>query len=58
VNLGDAPQWMNKHLLPLIKDRWKAPEDTPRLKALVKLVTKLRRLGLEACHYAEEFILR
>jgi hypothetical protein len=52
------PQWPNKHLLlPLISDKQKAPEMSPRLKALVKRVTELREAGLEACHCAEEFIL-
>jgi hypothetical protein len=30
---------------------------SPHLKALVKHVAELREAGLEACHYAEEFIL-
>jgi hypothetical protein len=35
--MGDALQWMNKHFLPsLIADKWKAPEDSYWLKALVK----------------------
>jgi hypothetical protein len=59
VNLRNVPQWPNKHLLlPLIKDRWKSFEETPRLKALVKQVTELCRLELEACDCAKEFILR
>jgi hypothetical protein len=49
---------MNKHLLPLlIKDKQKSTEEMPHLKALVKRVTELHRLGLDACHCAEEFIL-
>jgi hypothetical protein len=42
----------------LIKDKQKVPKELPYLKALVKWVTELRRVGLEACHYAEEFILQ
>jgi hypothetical protein len=58
VNLGDMLQWPNKHLLPLlIKDRWKGPKEMPHLRALVKQVLELRRLGLKACHCAEGFIL-
>jgi hypothetical protein len=39
--------WSNKHLLPLlIKDKWKAPEELPHLKALVKWVAELRRASL------------
>jgi hypothetical protein len=49
---------LNKQLLPpLIADKWKAPEDSPRLKALVKWVAKLHRARLETCHCTEEFIL-
>jgi hypothetical protein len=56
--MGDALQWMNKHFLPsLIANKWKAPEDSYWLKALVKQVTKLCRVGLEARHCAEDFIL-
>jgi hypothetical protein len=37
VNLGDAPQWPNKHLIqPLIKDKRKGPEETLHLMALMK----------------------
>jgi hypothetical protein len=55
VNFGEMPQWPNKHLLPpLIIDKQKNPEETPRLKVLIKQVTKLRQARLEACHYAEE----
>jgi hypothetical protein len=55
--LGDTPQWPNKHLLfPLIKDKRKVPEESPRLKALVKRVTELRRASLEVCHCIKEFI--
>jgi hypothetical protein len=53
VNLGDAPQWLNKHLLSLLK----SPEETPRLKALVKWVTELLQLGLEGFHCTKGFIL-
>jgi hypothetical protein len=57
--LAVALQWPNKHLLlPLINDKWKAPEMLPHLKPLVKHVAELYKAGLEACHYTEEFILR
>jgi hypothetical protein len=42
----------------LIKDKQKNLEEMPRLKAMIKRVTKLRRAGLMACHYTKEFILR
>jgi hypothetical protein len=59
INLGDTPQWSNMHLLPpLLKDKWKNPEETPRLKALIKRVAELHQARLEACHCAKEFILR
>jgi hypothetical protein len=58
VNFDDMPQWLHKHLLPpLIKDKWKGPEEMPQLKALIKRVTELRQAGLKACHRAKEFIL-
>jgi hypothetical protein len=58
VNLGDTPQWLNMHLLlPLITDKWKNPEEMPRLKVLITQVTELRQAGLEAFHCAKEFIL-
>jgi hypothetical protein len=57
--LDNAPQWLNKHLLlPMAKNKRKDPEMTPRLEALINWVIDLRRVGLEACHYAEEFVLR
>jgi hypothetical protein len=47
IDLGDMPRWPNKHLLPpLIKDEWKALEESPRMKALVKRVAELRRASL------------
>jgi hypothetical protein len=40
INLGDTPQWLNKHLLlSLIKDKWNIPEEMPCLKVLIKRVT-------------------
>jgi hypothetical protein len=49
---------MNKHLLPLyVEDKWKEPEMTSRMKALVKHVTELPQAVLEACHCTEEFTL-
>jgi hypothetical protein len=58
VNLGDAPQWLNKHRLSLlIGDKRKSLEETSRLKALVMWVTELHQLGLEGFHYTEGFIL-
>jgi hypothetical protein len=57
IDLGDMPQWLNKHLLlPLIVDKRNAPEDSPQLQALVKRVPELHRARLEACHYAKGFI--
>jgi hypothetical protein len=59
VDMADAPQWPNEHLLsPLIKDKQKALEESPRLKALVNLMAELHRARLEACHCIKEFILR
>jgi hypothetical protein len=42
----------------MAKNKRKDPEMTPRLEALINWVIDLRRVGLEACHYAEEFVLR
>jgi hypothetical protein len=53
------PQWMNKHLLPLLIDNKRGePKITPRLAALVKWVAELCNAGLQACHCTEEFTLR
>jgi hypothetical protein len=52
------PQWTNKHLLsPQIDDKWEEPKIVPHLTTLVKRVTELRQVGLQACHYAEKFTL-
>jgi hypothetical protein len=59
INLGGTPQWPNKYLLPpQIEDKRKSPEETPRLKVLVKWVTELHQLWLEVFHCTEEFILQ
>jgi hypothetical protein len=59
VNLGDTPQWPNKHLLSsLIADKRKNLEEMPRLKVMIKWVTELCQVRLEACHCVEEFILQ
>jgi hypothetical protein len=53
------PQWVNKHLLPLLIDKKrKELKLTPRLAALVKRVTELHDTGLQACHCTEEFTLQ
>jgi hypothetical protein len=53
------PQWTNKHHLPPpIDDKRREPKMTPCLQALVNQVNELRKSGLQACHYAEEFTLR
>jgi hypothetical protein len=50
------PQWVNRHLLPLLIDKkWGEPLMTPRLAALVKRETELHDVGLRACHCAKEF---
>jgi hypothetical protein len=50
---------VKKHiLLALIKDKRKVPEETHRLKVLVKWVTELHQAGLEEIHCDEEFTLR
>jgi hypothetical protein len=50
---------MNKHLLPpLNDDKWKDPELTLPLKALVKRVTELHEAGLKVCHCADGFTLQ
>jgi hypothetical protein len=42
------------HLLPQDDDKRKEPELTPRLKALIKWVTKLRQPRLKVCHCIKE----
>jgi hypothetical protein len=50
---------VNKLLFPpLVKDKWGEPPMIPRLATLVKQVAELCKVGLKACHCAEEFILR
>jgi hypothetical protein len=56
--LGRHAPMTKKHLLPMIADKQKDPEETPRLKALIKWVIELHQAGLEACHHVEEIILR
>jgi hypothetical protein len=59
VDIHFEPQWSNKHLLPsLVENKWKEPEMTPHLEALVKRVTELRRVGFEAGHCTKEFTFR
>jgi hypothetical protein len=42
-DLEDVPQWPKKHLLlPLLENKWKDPEMTPHLTALIKWVSELR----------------
>jgi hypothetical protein len=54
--LVDVPQWPNKHLLPLlIKDKQKALEESPCMKALVKHVAKFYRAGLETMNVYEKY---
>jgi hypothetical protein len=58
VDINITPQWVNRHMLPLLIDNKRGePEMTPRLAALVKRVAELCDAGLEACHCAEEFTL-
>jgi hypothetical protein len=50
---------MNKHLLlPHVDDKWKEPELTLHLKALVKRVIVLCETRLKACHCIKEFTFR
>jgi hypothetical protein len=56
--MHNTPQWLNKHLLPPhIDNKRKEPELMPHLKELIKRLTELCLIGLEACHCAKEFIL-
>jgi hypothetical protein len=58
-NMHVQPQWVNKHLLPLLIDNKRGePKMTPRLASLVKWVSELHDSGLQAHHCAEEFTLR
>jgi hypothetical protein len=59
VDMHVEPPWVNKLLFPpAIKDQRKESPMTDHLAALVRCVTELRQVGLEACHCAEEFYLR
>jgi hypothetical protein len=58
-DMHDQPQWVNKLLFPpAIKNKRMKPPMTDRLAALIKRVAELRQVGLEACHYVDEFYLR
>jgi hypothetical protein len=49
------PQWVNKHLLPLlIDDKRGEPKMAPRLTALVKQLAELHDTDVRACHCTEE----
>jgi hypothetical protein len=53
------PQWVNKHLLPLLIDNKRGePKMTLCLAALVKWVAELHDAGLRACHCIEESTLQ
>jgi hypothetical protein len=59
VDLADAPQWPNKHLLPpWVDDKSKVSKMMPHLRAFINHVITLHKASLKACHCAEEFILR
>jgi hypothetical protein len=59
VDMHVPPQWVNRHLHPLLIDNKRGEQEmTPCLAALVKQVAELCDFGLYACHCAEEFTLR
>jgi hypothetical protein len=59
VDMHVQPQWVNRHLLPLLINKKRGElKMTLRLPALVNRVTKLRDSGLQVSHCAEEFTLR
>jgi hypothetical protein len=56
IDMHTDPQWTNKYiLLPLIDDKPREPEITPRLQVLVDRETELYQTGLQVCHCAEEW---
>jgi hypothetical protein len=53
------PQWVNKHLLPLlIDDKQGEPKVTSCLAMLVKWMAERRDTGHWVCHCTEEFTLQ